>query len=103
MLPIVVRVFSQSQTFRKGDLDLSGIHPERGFHPNYRDVFILSESNFTDCVMRSRDPWVVIPFAGGGLEHWKRLAERMRGVAFFGTIDITQEANLLSELVSFEF
>ena len=100
-LSILVHItLALSQTFNTSELDLSHIQLGVGFHPSSKDLYLLSQSNFTKCVLRSRDPWVVIPLAGDDLEVWKRLAERLRGVAFFGIIDITQDTSILYELVS---
>ncbi|GFS25962.1 hypothetical protein ElyMa_001701700 [Elysia marginata] len=80
--------------------DWVDIQPETGFHAIAKDIYLLSQSNFTNCVLRSRDPWVVIPLGRGGVKNLQPLAERLRGVAFFGTIDINRETTLLSELVN---
>ncbi|RUS73290.1 hypothetical protein EGW08_018939, partial [Elysia chlorotica] len=93
-----VHIRALSRTSDESEARLARIQPEEGFLPGSKDIFLLSQSNFTNCVLRSRDPWVVIPTSGDALGVWKRLVKSLKGVAFFGTINPTQDAQLLSEL-----
>lgn len=62
-------------------------------------MFPLTSENFTECLLRSKDPWIVI-FHDGNLERqWKTMATQVRGLMWFGMIDVTRETELVDMLV----
>ena len=65
----------------------------------YRDMFVLTRDNFTDTVLRSQDPWIVLFHAGSLDKAWKTMATSMRGLCWIGIIDVTRNTKLLDDLV----
>ena len=67
----------------------------------YRDMFPLTRKNFTEKVLRSKDPWIVI-FHDGNMERaWKTMATHLRGLCWIGMVDVREEAKFLAELVRY--
>ena len=67
----------------------------------YRDMFPLTRDNFTEKVLRSKDPWIVI-FHDGNMERaWKTMATHLRGLCWIGMVDVREEAKFLAELVRY--
>ena len=67
----------------------------------YRDMFPLTRENFTEKVLRSKDPWIVI-FHDGNMERaWKTMATHLRGLCWIGMVDVREEAKFLAELVRY--
>ncbi|WAR24534.1 hypothetical protein MAR_038203 [Mya arenaria] len=64
----------------------------------YQDMFPLTKTNFTDCVLRNMDPWILIFHAGAVERAWKTMATRLRGVCWVGTVDVTKETELVTLL-----
>lgn len=69
----------------------------------YMDIFTLTKDNFTQEVLKSPDPWVIL-FHQGILERvWKDLAVGLRGVVWVGMVDTEAEGDLLQQIVSSTF
>ena len=72
------------------------LEPEERF----RDIFPLTRDNFTETVLRNKDPWIVI-FHDGAMERaWKTMATRLRGLCWIGMIDTRDSDILLRDIVS---
>ena len=66
----------------------------------YLDMFPLSGHNFTEKVLNSKDPWIVVFHEGVMSRNWRAMAESLRGVVWVGMIDRSDEKGLLDEIVS---
>lgn len=64
----------------------------------YQDFFPLTSENFTQNLLRSKDPWIVIFHDGSVEREWKTMATHLRGLCWFGLIDVTVEKDLISTL-----
>lgn len=71
-------------------------------NPNerYQDLFPLTSENFTQNVLRNKDPWIIIFHDGSVEREWKTMATHLRGLCWFGLIDVKIEKDLISSLVS---
>lgn len=64
----------------------------------FQDMFPLTSDNFTQVVLRRKDPWIVI-FHDGTIEKaWKTMATHIRGLCWVGLVDVTKEHDLLEEM-----
>lgn len=63
-------------------------------HGPYLDMFPLSGHNFTEKVLNSKDPWIVVFHEGVMSRNWRAMAESLRGVVWVGTIDRADEKKL---------
>ena len=75
---------------------------ETPLSPNekYLDIFPLTKENFTESVMKNKDPWIIIFHEGSIPRAWKTMASTLRGSTWFGMIDITSEQHLVKNIVS---
>lgn len=65
----------------------------------FLDIFPLTTDNFTESVMKNKDPWVVIFHEGSIPRAWKTMAASLRGSAWFGMVDINSEEKLVKKIV----
>ena len=64
----------------------------------FQDMFILTEKNVTEKLMKRKDAWIVV-FHGGVVDlHWKTMASTLRGVVWVGLVDKT-DFRLMTHLV----
>ena len=75
------------------------VSPALSENEMYRDILHLTVKNFTEIVLNSKDPWVVIFHDGSFYKTWKTMASSMRGVLWFGLVN-KKEAGILKTLVS---
>lgn len=66
----------------------------------YQDMFPLTSENFTEKVLRNKDPWIVVFHDGTMDRAWKTMAAHMRGLSWFGMIDTRDSELFLKEIVS---
>ena len=66
----------------------------------YRDMFPLVRKNFTEKVLRNKDPWIIIFHDGSMDRAWKTMATHLRGLCWIGMIDTREEEAFLKEIVS---
>ena len=66
----------------------------------YQDMFPLTWGNFTEKVLRSKDPWIVIFHDGQMDRAWKTMATHLRGLCWIGMIDTREERTLMKQIVS---
>lgn len=66
----------------------------------YQDMFPLTNENFTRFLLRHKDPWVVIFHDGSVDRGWKTMAAQLRGLCWFGLVDVTTETELIANIVS---
>ncbi|VDH91806.1 Hypothetical predicted protein [Mytilus galloprovincialis] len=64
----------------------------------FLDIFPLTTDNFTESVMKNKDPWVVIFHEGSIPRAWKTMAASLRGSAWFGMVDINSEEKLVKKI-----
>ncbi|XP_045159679.2 uncharacterized protein LOC123525053 [Mercenaria mercenaria] len=64
----------------------------------YQDLFPLTSENFTQTLLRNQDPWIVIFHDGYVEKEWKTVATHLRGLCWFGLIDVTTERDLIDSL-----
>ncbi|XP_060585058.1 uncharacterized protein LOC132741002 [Ruditapes philippinarum] len=64
----------------------------------YQDLFPLTNENFTKNLLRNRDPWILIFHDGSVEKEWKTMATHLRGLCWFGLVDVTAEKDLLDTL-----
>lgn len=64
----------------------------------YQDMFPLTWGNFTEKVLRSKDPWIVIFHDGQMDRAWKTMATHLRGLCWIGMIDTREERTLLKQI-----
>lgn len=70
------------------------LEPEEKF----QDMFPLIGENFTEKVLRNKDPWIVI-FHDGTMERaWKTMATHLRGLCWIGMVDTRDSETLLKEI-----
>ena len=99
MFLVLVGVCGFSNGHTKDDTDTTpALKPEEMF----QDLFPLTSENFTISVLRTKDPWIVIFHDGSVQRPWKTMAMQVRGMAWVGLVDVTQEKELLFTLVSME-
>ena len=67
----------------------------------YQDIFPLTRENFTEKVLRNKDPWIVIFHDGSMDRAWKTMATHLRGLCWIGMIDTRDSESLLKEIVRF--
>lgn len=72
----------------------SVLNPEEMF----RDMLPLTRDNFTAEVFRTKDPWIVIFHDGSVAREWKTMATHMRGLCWFGVVDITNDTKFLEDI-----
>ena len=75
------------------------VSPALSENEMYRDILHLTNANFTDLVLKSKDPWVVIFHDGSFFRTWKSMAASMRGIMWFGLVS-KNETEILKTLVS---
>ena len=80
------------------DLDVS---PALTENEQYRDILHFTSSNFTDIVLKSKDPWILIFHDGSILKTWKTMSATLRGVMWFGLVHQKEEPKILKLLVRF--
>jgi hypothetical protein len=69
----------------------------------YQDLFPLTNENFTKNLLRNRDPWILIFHDGSVEKEWKTMTTHLRGLCWFGLVDVTVEKDLLDTLVGILF
>ncbi|XP_033737829.1 uncharacterized protein LOC117325595 [Pecten maximus] len=70
--------------------------PEFAPEEKYLDILPLAQENFTDVVLNSNDPWIIIFHDGTMSMAWKKMAVGARGIVWLGMIDKTKNHELLS-------
>lgn len=65
----------------------------------YRDLVHLTSENFTDLVLKAKDPWVIIFHDGNFYKTWKTMAALMRGIIWMGLVN-KEEKSILNICVS---
>jgi len=68
----------------------------------YLDIFPLSKQNFTENVMKTKDPWIILFHEGTLTRAWKKVAVGARGLVWLGMVDRRIEPEFLKELVSYD-
>lgn len=91
----LVRVVRSANTYVPGPDYDSVLHLPSG---PYLDMFPLSGHNFTEKVLNSKDPWIVVFHEGAMSRNWRAMAESLRGVVWVGMIDRADEKGLLDEI-----
>ncbi|KAL3869684.1 hypothetical protein ACJMK2_042346 [Sinanodonta woodiana] len=97
---VFVAVFlSQNWIFCK-EVTYTSYHYTASFTPHemFQDLFPLTQSNFTEKVLHSPDPWVVVVHDGSLEKVWKTMAAGVRGIIWVGMIDKRTEQSLLQEI-----
>ncbi|XP_014788167.2 uncharacterized protein LOC106882119 [Octopus bimaculoides] len=64
----------------------------------YNDMFPLSGHNFTEKLLKSKDPWIVVFHDGFMSRNWQAMAESLRGVVWVGMVNRLVEKTLLDEI-----
>ncbi|GAB1605431.1 hypothetical protein Ahia01_000825200 [Argonauta hians] len=64
----------------------------------YSDIFPLSGHNFTEKLLTSKDPWIVVFHNGFMSRNWQAMAESVRGVVWVGMVNRDVEKTLLNEI-----
>ncbi|ESP05370.1 hypothetical protein LOTGIDRAFT_227992 [Lottia gigantea] len=67
-------------------------------HESFKDIFPLTQKNFTQKVLKSEDAWVVLFHSGTIKRGWKTMAVGVRGVISFGMVDINEQPELIGKL-----
>ncbi|KAK3091000.1 hypothetical protein FSP39_016378 [Pinctada imbricata] len=64
----------------------------------FLDIFPLTKDNFTESVLKNKDPWIILFHSGTLARTWKTMAVNVRGVVWCGMIDIREEEELLKSM-----
>ena len=65
----------------------------------YRDLIHLTNDNFTEIVLKAKDPWIVVFHDGNIFKPWKAMAANVRGIIWMGLVH-TDDIKVLDNLVS---
>ena len=78
------------------------VSPALSENEMYRDILHLTKDNFTEIVLTSKDPWVIIFHDGNFYKTWKTMAASLRGIIWIGLVH-QEEKEILKTLVSRTF
>ncbi|XP_069128050.1 uncharacterized protein [Argopecten irradians] len=75
-----------------------GEMPEFAPEEKFLDILPLTQENFTNLVLNTKDPWIIIFHDGTMSMAWKKMAVGARGIVWLGMIDKTKNDELISDM-----